>query len=716
MKAKSINRREFLKTSAVVNAGLLISFCVPVGIRRFTILSEPKTVFTPNAFLRVGVDDQIQVILSKVEMGQGIWTTLPMLIAEELDCDWNKIVVEHSPVDKAYNHVFIPFQATVGSSSTTSEFDRYRLAGATARVMLIQAAAQKLGVKPASCRTENGFVIAGNQKIRYGELVLEASQLPVPSVSLRPPSEWKYIGKSQKRLDSPAKINGKAQFGMDIQFPGLLTAVVAHSPVFGGKVKAVDSTKTKAIPGVQAVVQIPSGVAVLADNFWNAKRGRDVLRIDWDLGPHQSVETNQLIDQYRQLAKTKGKSAQIKGDVDSAFPKAAQLIETEYVLPYLAHAPMEPLNCTVRIGQDGCEIWTGTQLPTLDQAAAAKVLNIKPELVAIKTPFLGGGFGRRGSFNSDWVVEAVQIAKASGKAIKLVWSREDDIQGGYYRPLYLHQARIGIGTDGFPVSWQHRIVGQAVFSDTTVSGHLEVDDSSVEGVKGSPYLESVPDHSVELHTTVVGVPVLPWRSVGFSHTIFVIESLIDELAFLAKKDPVAYRRSLLKNQPRYLATLNLATEKAGWSTPPVTGQFRGVAVSERGGSYVAHVIEISIVNQQIQVHRVVSAIDCGLAVNPDGVRAQVESSVVFGLTTALHSEITVEKGQVVQHNFHDYRLLRMAEMPLIEVHIVDSSEKMGGVGEPAVPSVMPALANAVFAATGNRIRRLPIRLADPSHR
>lgn len=428
------------------------------------------------------------------------------------------------------------------------------------------------------------------------------------------------------------------------------------------------------------------------------------------------MDTNQLIDQYRQLAKTKGKSAQIKGDTDNAFPKITQFIEAEYVLPYLAHAPMEPLNCTVRINPNGCEIWTGTQLPTLDQAAAAKVLNLKPEQVTINIPFLGGGFGRRGSFNSDWVVEAVQIAKVSGKAVKLVWSREDDIRGGYYRPLYLNQARIGIGQDGFPVAWQHRIVGQAVFSDTAVSGHREVDDSSVEAVKGSPYLESVPDHSVELHTTLVGVPVLPWRSVGLSHTVFVIESLIDELAFLAKKDPVAYRRSLLKNQPRYLAALKLATEKAGWSTPLATGRFRGVAVSERGGSYVAHVVELSVVNQQIQIHRVVSAIDCGLAVNPDGVRAQIESSVVFGLTAALYGEITVEKGQVVQQNFHDYRLLRMAEMPLIEVHIVDSAEKMGGVGEPAVPSIMPALTNALFAATGKRIRRLPIRLDEPINR
>lgn len=641
-------------------------------------------------------------------MGQSIWTTLSTLIAEELDCNWSYITVEHSPIGKEYRHVFLPMQATVGSSSTVSEFDRYRMAGATARAMLIEAASKKLSVPAESCRTENSYVIAGNTKISYGELVIDAVNLPLPTVTLKEPKDWKYIGKSQKRLDSLVKINGQAKFGMDIQFPGLLTAVVARSPVFGGKVKSFDSTEAKAILGVRDIFQIPSGVAVLGDNYWIAKQGKEALKVEWDLGVNENIDSKLQAEQYHKLANTKGKSAQLKGDPDLALKKAATIIEAEFQLPYLAHVPMEPLNCTVKISDNKCEIWTGTQRPDMDGLAVAKLLNLKPEQVEVTTPFLGGAFGRRGSYDSEWIIEAVHIAKTSGKLIKLVWSREDDIQGGYYRPYYLHRARIGLDKNGTLIAWQHRVVGQSVFQ--FFGNTSEIDESSIEGIKGSPYLENIPHHTVELHTTQVGVPILPWRSVGKSHTVFVMESLIDEIATYVGKDPVDYRRQLLKNSPRHLAALNLAAEKAEWGKPLSTGRFRGVAVSEGNGSFVSHVIEISIDNNKLSLHRVVCAIDCGLAVNPDGVVAQMESCIVFGLTAALYGEITLAKGRVQQSNFHDYKMLRMNEMPSIEVYIVPSSEKMGGVGEPGVPGVAPALANALVAATGKRFRNLPIRL------
>jgi len=707
-----VNRRDFLNTGALLGGGLMISFSLPAGIKRFVAASSPETIFAPNAFLRIGTDGKVQIILSKVEMGQGIWTTLAMLIAEELDCDWTTIKVEHSPAGKEYTHTFIPVQGTFGSTSTVSEFDRYRQAGAVARTMLVEAAAKRLGVTADACSTENGFVIAGDKHISYGEVSGDASKLPVPSVKLREPNNWKYIGKSQQRLDSPVKVNGQAIFGIDIQFPDLLTAVVARSPVFGGKIKSFDATKARALNGVSDIVQIPSGVAVIANNYWAAKLGRDALKIEWDLGENENMDSNQQLETYRKLAKTRGKSAQQKGDVTTALTKAVKRITAEFVFPYLAHAMMEPLNCTVKISIDKCEIWAGTQIPSNDQAAAAKLLNFKPEQVEINTPFLGGGFGRRGALNSDWVIEAVQVAKASGKFTKLVWSREDDIQGGYYRPAYLHHAVIGIDANGFPMAWQHRVVGQSVFSNTPFGGDLEIDDSSVEGVKGSPYLESVPDHSIELHTTKNGIPVQPWRSVGKSHTCFVMETLIDEIAFLGGKDPIEYRRVLLKNSPRHLAALNLAAEKAEWNTPLPKGRFRGVAVNEGNGSYVAQIVELSVDNKKIHIHRVVCVIDCGIAVNPDGVKAQMESGIVYGLTAALYGEITLEKGQVKQRNFNDYRMLRMNEMPMVEVYIVPGTAKIGGAGETSVPPIAPALANALFAATGKRIRNLPIRAED----
>jgi isoquinoline 1-oxidoreductase beta subunit len=704
-----IKRRDFIRVGTLASGGLLISMAVPF---KNLLGKHSQTVFAPNAFLRIGDDDSILIILSEVEMGQGIWTTLPMLLAEELDCDWKKISVQHSPPGTAQDFLEPTIEKSTGGSETTvSQFDIYRQAGATARIMLVNAAANRLGVQPGSCKTENGYVVAGDKRLSYGELAADASKLPKPAtVKLREANDWKYIGKAQQRLDAPEKINGKAIYGMDIKFPGLLTALVAHAPVFGGKVKSFDSHVASEISGVQQIVQIPTGVAVLADNFWAAKKGLEALKIEWENDDHEDVSSNVLLDEYSRLSKSKGLTIQQKGDVASGLQKAAKTIDAVFSFPFLAHAPMEPENCTVKITSDKCEVWAGTQSPLLHQAEVAAFLGFKPEQVLFYTPHLGGSFGRRGSFSFDWIMEAVNIAKVSGKFIKLVWSREDDIQGGYYRPIYTHRANIGISADGFPVAWQHRIVGQSLFINTPLENYIVqngIDYSSV--TTGYPYSDSIPDTSFELITTEVNVPVLAWRSVGHTHTAFVMETLIDELAMLAKIDPVEYRRTLFKNAPRHLAALNLAAEKAEWNKPLTAGRFRGVAVHEAMGSYVSQVVEISIQENKIRVHRVVCAIDCGLAVNPDGVRAQMEGGIVYGLTAALYGEITIEKGKVRQSNFHDYRMLRMNEAPEIEVYIVPGSGKMGGAGEPGVPPVAPALANAFFAATGKRIRKLPMQ-------
>ncbi|MVT12149.1 xanthine dehydrogenase family protein molybdopterin-binding subunit [Chitinophaga tropicalis] len=707
------SRRGFLKTGAVFGSGLLISFAVP-GARRIASLTNAQGgMFAPNAYLSIGTDNTLKVLLAHAEMGQGIWTTLTMMIAEELDADWSKIVVEHAPPGEPYKHPAFGIQLTGGSSTTWSEFERYRKAGAMARALLVQAAAARFGVQPSACKTENGYVIAGDKRASYGELAADAAKLPPPTdVPLKEAKDWKYIGKGAKRLDTPAKINGTAIFGMDVHFPGMLTALVAHAPVFGGKVKSFDASKAKAIPGVRKVVQVPSGIAVLADHYWAAKKGRDALKIEWDLGPGTSVNTTQLFADYRKLADTPGIKVVQEGNADAAFSKAAKIVEAEYTFPYLAHAPMEPLNCTIKLEDGKCEIWTGTQAPGLEQAAAAKILGLKPDQITVNTTFLGGGFGRRATAACDWVTEAAEIIKAHGKGtVKLVWSREDDTRGGYYRPAFLHRVKVGLNAEGAPIAWKHMIVGQSIMAGTMFEVMMKdgIDPASVEGVNDSPYMEAIPDRYIGLHSPRNQVPVLWWRSVGHTHTAAVMETMIDELAHTAGQDPLEYRRKLLKNHPRHLSALNLAAEKAGWGKPLPAGRFRGIAVHESFLSYVAHVAEISINDDgSIRVHRVVSAIDCGLAVNPDGVKAQIESGINFGVGGALTSEITLENGRVQQSNYHDYRVARMFDTPLeIEVYIVDSKEKMGGVGEPGVPPVAPAIANAVFAATGKRLRDLP---------
>ncbi|MEN9569115.1 MAG: hypothetical protein RL172_346, partial [Bacteroidota bacterium] len=630
------------------------------------------------------------------------WTTLTMLIAEELDADWKQIKVEHCPVDKAYNHTAWGMQITGGSSTTWSEFDRYRKAGATARTLLIQAAAAKWKVPAEAITTENGFVKYGNKKFTYGQLAESAAALKPPAdIALRPKAQWKYIGKGIKRLDAPDKVNGKAIYGIDIQIPGMHYAAVLHPPVMGSQLISFDAANAKKITGVTDVVQIPGGVAVIASNTWAAIQGKKAITATWNNGPVASVNSSTQMQEFKQLATTTGKQTNKAGDVTAALQQATKTISADYTLPYLAHAAMEPLNCTVQIINNECTIWTGTQMPGTDQAAAAKILGFKPAQVTVITPFLGGGFGRRATLESDFVVEAVHIAKASGKTIKMVWTREDDTQGGYYRPSFLHSITAGIDASGKPLFWQHTLVGQSLPGDDG--------SSSTEGIADSPYLKEIPNYSIQLHAPKLGITTLWLRSVGHTHTAFAMESMIDELAHLAGKDPVQYRRMLLANHPRNLRVLNLAADKAGWGKPLPAGHFQGVAVHESFRSYCAQVAEISITaDGAIKVHKVTAAIDCGLAVNPDGVRMQIESCINYALSACMYGAITFKNGQVQQGNFHNYRVLRIDESPaIIDTYIADSTDQMGGVGEPGFPPTAPAIANAVFAATGIRLRNQP---------
>jgi len=713
--ANDPSRRRFLKASALLGGGLVVAFVVPGG-KRLAFAQEPAAKAAlppPNAFLRVGNDDSVTVVLAHSEMGQGIWTTLPMLIAEELDADWSRIRVEHAPAAAVYASPVFGMQGTGGSTTTWSEFDRYRQVGAAARAMLVQAAATRFGVAVGDCRTENGVVICGDKRARYGELADAAGQLPVPeTVTLKAPADWKVIGKDTPRLDTPEKTTGRAMFGMDVQFEGLLTAVVARPPVFGGQVKSFDPAPALAVKGVRKVVQVPSGVAVVADHFWAAKQGRDALEIEWDLGPNASLDSASLRKQFRELAATDGASAARAGDARARVAAASRKVEAEYFVPYLAHAAMEPLNCTVRIGPDSCELWVGTQFQTVEQNAAAAITGLKPEQVKVHTPFLGGAFGRRATASADVVSEAVHVAKAAGAPVKTVWTREDDTRGGYYRPMFLERVAIALGDDGLPSAWDHTLVGQSIMAGTPFEGSIKngVDNASVEGVSDSPYVKDLAHHRVDLHSPRTGIPVLWWRSVGHSQNAFVMESLVDELAHAAGRDPLDYRRALLKSHPRHLGVLNLAAEKAGWGKPLPEGRARGIAVHESFGSYVAEVAEVSVEDGKVRVHRVVCAIDCGIAVNPLAIRAQMDSGITYGLGATLHGQITFADGRVQQSNYHDYPALRLPEMPVVETHIVASSERAGGVGEPGLPPIAPAVANAVFALTGKRLRELPLRL------
>ncbi len=709
------SRRNFLRTGLLAGGGLVLGLHLPAlatGQR-----PDPKgEPFALNAFVRVGADESVTVVVNHSEMGQGPYTSVPMLVAEELDADWAKVRFEAAPVAAVYNHTVYGIQMTGGSTSTWTEWERVRKAGAAARAMLISAAAAEWNVEPATCGTEPGHVVhaASGRRLSYGKLAEKAADLKPPeNLALKDPKDFRLVGKPTRRLDTPDKVNGRAVFGLDVQLPGMLVALVARPPVFGGKVKGFGADKARAVPGVKHVVQIPRGVAVVADGFWAAKKGREALELVWDDGPLAGLDTLTQLEQYAELAKQPGVIARKDGDAADALTKAAKTFEAVYDLPYLAHATMEPINCVADVRADHCEVWVGTQFQTGDRDAAAAEAGLKPDQVTLHTTLLGGGFGRRAVPDNHFVREAVQISRAVRAPVKVIWTREDDTRGGYYRPRAYHSVRAALDAAGSPLAWEHHVVVQSFLADTPFAGLIKngIDETAVEGANDIPY--AIPNIRVDWHQAPGGVPTLWWRSVGHSHTAFVVETLIDELAHAAGKDPLEFRRGLLGRQPRVKRVLEFVADKAGWGRLLPPGQGQGIAVHESFGSYVAHVAEVSVSDVgQVRVHRVVAAIDCGPVVNPDTIRAQLEGGTAFGLTAALYGEISFEKGRVKQRNFHDYPLLRINEMPAVEAHIVPSDDKMGGVGEPGVPGVAPAVANAIFAACGKRLRRLPIRAVE----
>jgi isoquinoline 1-oxidoreductase beta subunit len=714
----ALGRREFIKTGAAVGGGLLVSLYMPLpGAAEASAAVSPDNAYAVTAFVRIGTDESVTVISAHSEMGQGIYTSLPMLLNEELQADWSKVRVEAAPVDKVYNHPVWGIQGTGGSTTSPAEWERYRKMGAIARTMLVQAAAQQWNVQPTTCHVEKGVVIhnATGRRATYGSLASAASKLTQPAdVPLKDPKNFTLIGKPTRRLDTPSKTDGSAQFGLDVSVPGMLTAVVQRPPVFGGKVAKLDAAEALKVPGVKAVEQVPSGVAVIAERFWPAKLGRDKLAIEWDLGPNAGLSTEQMLRDFAEAAKKPGLIAKKAGDPAAALKTAAKTISAEYDVPYQAHAMMEPLNCVVDLRADSCEIWTGTQFETVDRANAAQVAGLPPEKVQIHTTLLGGGFGRRANPASDFVVEAVHVAKAAKAPVKVVWTREDDLRGGWYRPMWHDRFEAGLDAGGNPVAWTHTIVGQSIITGTLFEGVMikdGIDAASVEGAADLIY--AIPNLQVDLHSPRIGVPVQWWRSVGHSHTGFSVEAFFDEVAHAGGKDPYELRRTLLANQPRMRAVLELAAQKANWGSKLPAGAGRGIATHFSFDSYVAQVIEASVEKGgAVKVHRVVCAVDCGRVINPDTVKAQMEGGIIFALTAALKSGITLKNGRVEQSNFHDYQMLRIFEAPKIEVHIVPSTENPTGVGEPGVPPVAPALANAIFAVTGKRIRRLPVRPSD----
>lgn len=726
-----LSRRQFLVKTASAGAGLTLGVHLAACSRE---QQEPpqagpgkaggdavaESRFEPNAFVRIGPDNRVTVVIKHLEMGQGTYTGLATLVAEELDAAWSQIEVEGAPADAdTYNNLFWgKLQGTGGSTAIANSYEQMRKAGAAARHMLVAAAARQWQVAEDQISVQEGVLhhAASGRQASFGELAELAAREAVPEeVFLKEPEQFRLIGTHVPRKDSRAKVNGTALFTQDVKLPGMLTALVAYPPRFGARVKSFDAGKAKMIPGVDAVVEIPGGVAVLGKDFWSAKKGRDALQVEWDESDAFRLGSDDIMARYRELAETPGSIARSDGDAYGALQSAQQTLRASMQFPYLAHAALEPMNCVMQLTREGVEIWNGEQYQTPDQQAVAEVFGIAPQQVKIHMLYAGGSFGRRANPDSDYLVETANIVKAIGgrAAVKLVRTREDDMGAGYYRPMYLHRLEAGLNADGNPVAWTQRIVGQSIAADTAFEGALikdGVDVTSVEGAANMPY--AIPNIAVELHSPTLPVPVQWWRSVGSTHTAFAVETFIDQLASAAGRDPVEFRRALLQDHPRHLGVMELAAEKAGWGTALAAGRGRGIAVHESFNSFVAQVAEVTVHrDNSFSVDRVVIAVDCGIAVNPDIVRAQMEGGMGFGLSAALSSELTLDEGRVVQSNFHDYTVLRIDQMPQVEVHIVTSAQPPTGVGEPATPVIAPAVANALSAASGQRFDRLPLKLS-----
>jgi isoquinoline 1-oxidoreductase beta subunit len=721
------SRRDFL----AAGSGLVLGLYLPTAAGQAggpgrAGSAAAAAPFAPNAFVRIGSDNTVTVVAKHLEMGQGVYTGLATIVADELDAAWAQVRIEGAPADAArYNNLFWgAAQGTGGSTAIANSWDQLRHAGAAARAMLVAAAARQWNVAAAAVSVRDGVVSGGGKKATFGELAVAAGREAVPTeVKLKDPKDFVFIGRHVPRKDAKAKSNGSALFTADVKLPDMLTAVVAHPPRFGARVKSFDA-QSASLPGVRYVIEVPNGVAVVATSFWAAKKGRDALKIEWDEASAAKFSSADILAEFKRLAGRPGIVARSEGDAAKAMASAVKTLDAAFEFPYLAHAAMEPMDCVVKLSATGCEIWNGAQSQTGDQIAVAQVVGLKPADVRINMLYSGGSFGRRANPAADYLVEAASIAQGLASAgkrdvpIKLVWTREDDMRAGYYRPAYYHTLKAGLDADGNVVAWQHRIVGQSILSGTAFEGAMVrngVDATSVEGASSLPY--AIPNLAVDLHSPAVGVPVLWWRSVGSTHTAYSTETFIDELAQAAGKDPVAFRRALLAKHPRHLGVLELAAREAGWGKPLAAGKAgekrgRGVAVHESFNTYVAEVVEVTVkADRTFSVDRVVCAVDCGIAVNPDNVRAQMEGGIGFGLSAALYGAITLDNGAVQQSNFHDYPVLRIDAMPKVEVHIVPSTAKPTGVGEPATPVIAPALANALAAATGQRLRNLPLKLA-----
>ena len=704
------SRRTFLVTGAAAGGGLLLGVYLPRSIRAMAQVADET--LAPNAFVRIKPDDSITLVMPQVEMGQGTYTSMSMLIAEELEVALEQIAVEAAPPnDKLYANPLLGFQVTGGSTSVPGFWEPLRRAGATARVMLIEAAASQWGVDAASCRAEKGDVVSPTgERLKYGALVEAASKLPVPDkVGLKAPEEFTLIGTPAKRIDTPEKVNGKAKFGIDAMVPGMKFATVAACPVLGGKIKSVDDSKTLAIAGVRQVVRIDNAVAVVGDNMWAAMQGLQALYIEWDEGPNANVTTESIVAQMARASKNNGVVARTDGDFAKALAAAAKKIEAVYEMPFLAHAAMEPMNCTVHVTKDSCDIWVGIQVVSRAQATAAEVTGLPPEKIQVHNHLIGGGFGRR--LDVDGITQAVAIARQVEGPVKIVWSREEDIQHDVYRPYYYDRFTAGLDAQNKLIAYHHRVTASSILARWAPPAFVDgLDADAVDGAaKQMPY--GIPNILVDyVRDEPPGLTTGWWRGVGPTHNIFVVESFVDELAAETKTDPVEFRRSMLTSQPRVLGVLNLAAEKAGWGSPLAEGVGRGVSVQFAMGSYLSQVAEVEVSKEgEVKVRRVVCAVDCGQMVNPDTIIAQIEGGIIFGLGAALWSEITLQGGRVEQHNFNDYRVLRINETPVIEVHLVKNGEAPGGIGEPGTIGIAPAVTNAIFAATGKRIRKLPIK-------